>query len=606
MKRQLKTTRGRQNSAQVSTDSHIRIHLPTLLAIILIILCGSLVYSNGLPNGFIRDDTTQLVNNPLVHSLLYIPQLLSGGLFYNGKGFIPGEFYRPLVSIIYTMIYVSFGANAFAFHFIQLCIHIINAVLVFLVFRYFFKTSLSLILSLIFLLHPMNSETVSYIALMDDILFFFFGSLAFYLQLSMAESYKKHLWIALLLFLSLFSKETGVLFIAVVLFHQYLFRRKNVIKTLITSIGVLFIYGYFYIFVNRVPFTQSAPYAPITELSLPDRLFTVPSVILYYLKTAFLPIHLAIYQVWVINFENLTKFYLAATVDLFIIVLTILLGVSIYKKHHKYFNGYLFFTFWLWIGLLFYSQIFFVLDSTVADRWFYFPLVGLIGLAGVLIQIYIPRTKIIITICYLSSFLIISMLGFRTYIRNANFHDDYTLATHDIVYSPDSSILALDLGNQLLNQGHFTTAEPYLQTAIRLDPIDPESWYALGTIYEQTGKIKAALYAYQTAVNVSDYPPAYNSYAILLFQHHKLDTALKVTNKGLGMFPSDGQLWLIKSFIEYKKKNNNEALEAAKNALSFTPSNLTYVVYTLLSRHLQFNVYIIWLNQKRVIGVKQS
>lgn len=575
-------------------------------AIILIVIIGFLVYGNSLVNGFVGDDYSQLVMNPLVHSLSYIPQLFTGSTFYSGTNQLTGQYYRPLMSSIYSFIYVLFGANAFAFHFFQLIIHITNAILVFLIFRYFFKIGLSFILSLLFLVHPMNSETVSYIAALDDILFFLFGSLALYFQLSLKENFKKRISVYLLLLLSLFSKESGVLFIVVILCYALLFSKKELIKTIAFSACTILVYGIFHLFIDQAVYSQKLLSSPITVLSLNTRLINVPVVILYYLTKAFFPIHLAISQQWYITSLN-SMFQLAIIIDVLIMVIMYIFGITIYKKYKKYFNNYLFFTFWFCIGLLFYSQLFFALDFTVSDNWFYFPLVGLLGIIGVIIQIYFPKNKtfsrkIIYSLCAIA----ICTLSILTIMRNANFHDDFTLYSHDVKYAPSSRALVYALGYRYLYQKQFELAEPYLLKATQLDPDESINWYTLATLYEQTGQTEKAQHAYQTAIKVSDYNVAYENYAFFLYLHNDLNLASQVTNLGLQKFPTDSKLWMVKSFIEYKQGVNDEALSSAKYALGYSPSNLTETIYLLISRHLHFKVETAWTSQGRIVGVMQT
>ncbi len=194
------------------------------LNIILIIsLIGFFIFLPSLGNGFVWDDEEQIVNNTLIHSISNFPVFFSGGAFNSGgTGNLLGSYYKPLMTLSFSILYSLFGSTAFFFHLFSLTVHILSAIIIYLIFSYFFDKNKSFILSLLFLIHPLYSEVIFYAANFQDVLFFFFGSLALLLTI-----YKKNkqslplcgkLLITLLLLCSLLSKETGIIFVIITLF----------------------------------------------------------------------------------------------------------------------------------------------------------------------------------------------------------------------------------------------------------------------------------------------------------------------------------------------------------------------------------------------------
>ena len=135
-------------------------------AITFIILAGVFAYANILINGFVWDDGGQLAGNVYVQT---------GNYFYYFTHTI-GPYYKPLMFFFYTLIFQIFNLNSFAYHLFQIILHISNSILLFLLLSKFSKKKrIAFLLSLLFLLYPINEESVAYIADYQDVLFLFFG-----------------------------------------------------------------------------------------------------------------------------------------------------------------------------------------------------------------------------------------------------------------------------------------------------------------------------------------------------------------------------------------------------------------------------------------------
>ena len=125
-------------------------------AITIFVFVGFLVFANMLFNSFVWDDIAYITKNPGVHQL-DIPSLFGPNMFNSGP------FYRPIPAVYFATIYSLFGANTFFFHLFQLLLHLVSTSLLFIFFRMFFKPAISFFLALIFLVHPIQVESVSYI-----------------------------------------------------------------------------------------------------------------------------------------------------------------------------------------------------------------------------------------------------------------------------------------------------------------------------------------------------------------------------------------------------------------------------------------------------------
>src|SRR5258708_7385934 len=319
----------------------VRLLLTTKNAIIAIILVGFLLYFHSLQNGFVGDDKSQVIDNPALHSIVNIPQFFSGSTFDNG-GQLTGIYYKPLMSVFYATIYTFFGPNPFYYHALSLIIHISNSILVFLVLKYFLSKRSSFILALVFLVHPINSQSFLYISALQDVLFFFFGMFTLWVTENFKPTIFRIFLVVALLFLSLLSKETGILFFPIIIFFKYLFEKRLVTLLIL---GETFIFGtYAFLRIRAIGLHPAiTASSPIQTLNLFDRLKNTPGIIIFYVKTFIFPKDLALSWQWTVQKNGTLYSFLPLVIVILLIVLFVCLGFIFKKVDQKNFKVYLFF-----------------------------------------------------------------------------------------------------------------------------------------------------------------------------------------------------------------------------------------------------------------------
>jgi hypothetical protein len=537
-----------------------------------IIGIGLLVYANSLFNGFIWDDKTYIITNPQVHTVSW--NLLFGKNWFNSAGF-----YRPIPALYFACMYTMFGTIQFFYHFVQVSIHIIDTALIFIFFRKFFSKNIAFFLSLIFLVHPINTESVGYIASSVSVLFFFFGMSALLLSWREIISRKRAILISFLLLLSIMTKETGVLFVVLILLSRFFFKVKHWKLFSLVSICSVVLYGCMRIMVIGLYYPK-VNVLPIMRLSFIERLLQIPAIIFYYLKTMIVPVQLAVSQNWTIGKIGLWNFYLPLAGELGLLGILGVLGMVVLRKNKKDFFIFLFFLVWFTIGIDMLLQIV-PLDMTVADRWFYFPMVGLLGVIGVVLsQLRKIRNIWIIGI------IIIAALSMMTIIRNTQWVDAQTLYTHDIAVSDDYN-KEDGLAVELLNQGYYDEAEVHVRKAIAMNPIFA-NLNDLGVIYQHTGDYVHAKEYYKKAINASPdtASPFLNLAALLVLHDSNPAPAIPILkNVLIKEYPTISRFWVLLAIGEYRLGHYDNALAAAQKAVSLS-SNLQsqYVLEFIQSR----------------------
>ncbi len=559
--------------------------------VILLIVIGLLLYFNSLFNGFVWDDEEQVLNNLPVHSIGNIFQFFSESTFNSGgSGTLGGLYYKPLMTVFFSLIYTVFGPNAFFFHLLQVSIHLASSVIVFLILkRILKKETLSFFLALIFLVHPLNTETVVYISDLQDILFFFFGVLGLNYATKGIISLKRWLILTGLLLASLLSKETGVGFIIIIGAYFLFFKRHELLRYIGAICTVAGVYSFLRFVVAGIFFNKHG-LSPITVMPLSERILSIPKIIFSYLKTFVFPKNLAINQHWAVKSLTWNNFTMPLMVDLTLFVILVSIAAILWKKKSEDLKAYLFFFVWFTTGLGMHLQIF-PLDLTYSDRWFYLPMVGLLGMAGTIFanskienSLKIGTWKLkIFTACLL---VIILALSARTFIRNFDWKDGLTLYGHDIKVSQNSFDLENNYGVELFRHGQMDEAAIHFEKSAQLAPKWWTNWNNLGVVAERRGDYQKAKEYYKKAIDNGQYYLAYENYAnILLFQDKDNQKARDFTTESLKLLPYNAKLWLILTIADYNLKKTDEALMAARQAYLLSPSDQTAYVYSRLSQN---------------------
>lgn len=537
----------------------MKLHAKTILAII-----GLVVFVRTFFNGFVMDDQGLILQNFNVQSLSNLFNFFRGSIFDYG-GSLGGIYYRPMMTTYFSIIYTFFGANAFFYHALQLAFHILTAILVFSLFKKFIKENYAFILSIVFLIHPIQVETVSYNAAIQDVLFVFFGLLFLNKLLDAQKGYWKLMPFAFLI-LSVFSKEAGFLFAPLGLLLIYMRQKKDLLLNFGMSFGVFIFYIIMRFGVARVMFHTTTEF-PMMRMSFFERVLSIPEIILYYLKTFIFPLNLVSVQSWVVREINFPNFFF----PLILITLLLSFGIFITSRFYKrknIFGKLLFFWTFLVLGLLLHIQIV-PLDLTVSDRWFYFPIIGLLGLIGVFFEIFnienLLKKRKIFTAFLVIVLVILSFYAVRSFMRVGDWANSKVLAFSDLKIQKDNYQLLSTLGGMYLEEKNYTLAQKYSKASVEIFPHWGTSYYNLGVSYHLDKKVKLAEGAYQRSIkNAPANINAYENLAILYVYNYPPEKARSYSKESLKKFPTSAKLWHVLALSEQKLGNDAAATEAAR------------------------------------------
>jgi len=197
---------------------------------ILVGLCF-LLYGNTIQNNYALDDAYVTTTNPN-HPNNKIEKGIKGipAIFTTHYIDLPQQNfgYRPIPLATFAVEYQFFGANPHVSHFINLLIYTITCVVLFLLLSQLlsnFHFIFPLLITLLFLFHPIHTEVVNNIKSRDELLTFLFGisSLFYFLKNCYKQNIKYIIYAMLFFILALLCKPTAIIFIAIIPLTIYFF-----------------------------------------------------------------------------------------------------------------------------------------------------------------------------------------------------------------------------------------------------------------------------------------------------------------------------------------------------------------------------------------------
>ncbi|MCX8008971.1 MAG: hypothetical protein N3A54_04705, partial [Patescibacteria group bacterium] len=253
-----------------------------LFVCILFSLLGILAYFPSFFGSFVWDDYDFIVDNQYV-TTNRIDKFFTAQAV-EGTGRI-SNYYRPIQFTLYAVTYRLFGTNPHAFHALSIAFHIGASAMVCYFLRSLSVTRLlSFLIAILFLIHPLQTEAVSYISGLSDPLvgFFGFATLVSFLN-------KQYLLSIPLFILTLLSKESGLVFLGILLMLTVVYKKKQTLPIiflfcLITLLYLLYHKTVIHIIDMRTVFGDS-PYT----YSVFVRLSTFLSILPNYLALIVFP-----------------------------------------------------------------------------------------------------------------------------------------------------------------------------------------------------------------------------------------------------------------------------------------------------------------------------
>ncbi len=546
-----------------------------------ILILAGIVFSNTLNNDFILgwDDQDQVVNNPDIKDLSFESVKTIFKTFYVGM-------YQPITTLSYALNYTVSGMDAKVFHLTNLVIHLINILLVFVLFFNFTKkVDISLIISILFAVHPMNVETVAWISTRSNLLYalFYLASLISYVKF--LETKKKGLIILTFLFfiLALLSKASALtLPYILILFDMYKSRKfdfKNIIEK-----AILICISFVFIFIAYQARLEASHIGSLRDaFSLFERMIFIAYSFVFYLIHLLLPINLAATHYYPVislpdpNATIDTSYYLAAFVFLIVLAFAIYLLRNAYLKK-KFVNPMLF-------GLSFFvlsifATIHFVPIGLqiVAERYVYIPYLGFFFIIAFYYSSFVNSNNTRKFAPYLHVLFTIIVLSF-SYISHSQvtkWKNCETLMTDVIKQNPKIWHAYLVRGDGFYLTKYYQKALDDYAIASSINPMHVSTYVNRASVYAAQKEYQKALDELNTAVRLEIKEPHVQTFfnrGLAQFNLKNYTAAIEDFNRAIEIKSDYSLAYLYRGVSKGILNHMNDAVIDLQQAIQLDPKN---------------------------------
>jgi tetratricopeptide (TPR) repeat protein len=491
----------------------------TLVSCLFLVVATAAIYGQLAHHSFINyDDQDYVTRNA------HVQAGLSWQTFTWALTATDADNWHPLTWISHALDFQLYGLNAPGHHLTSLFFHVLNVVILFLLLlRVTGAMGRSLLVAALFALHPLNVESVAWVAERKNVLstLFFLLALGAYGWYARSPSLKRYPALAGLFVLGLASKPMVITLPFVLLLLDFWplkriqewgqpsaissKKRKNRGAEDLAS-------------APESAFTE-APLSRLVLEKLPLLAFCVGSAVLTIVaqrgairSVDYLPVGLRLenvicaYAVYIWKAflpVRLVPFYPYAEIAMWQLGLAalFLLAVSAAVWNQRFARRYLI-TGWLWylgtlvpvIGLV---Q---VGDQAVADRYAYVPLIGIFVMVVWRAADWADGKKISLSWRTAVVAIVLCALSFLTWRQVGYWRSDFDLWPHTLEASPDNPLGEQNFGDALLGDGRAEEALPFLEKAAKLNTRDPDRHANLGADLMLLGNLHDAVAEYQAAI----------------------------------------------------------------------------------------------------------
>jgi protein O-mannosyl-transferase len=474
-----------------------------------------LAYANVYDNAFLFDDEFLIVKNQLIRSWEFLPVLFQVNSTAGSGG--TDSFYRPMQALMYLLTYKTFGLSTAGFHFLNVSLHAVNAVLIVVLgLRLGLHRAAVFAAAMIWSLHPVHTEAVTYMSATADplhTLFTLAGMIVLIPKVpGAAVTWTRALTSGAWFALAILTKEAAIVFPALAVACLFAISEKKwhwqtLVKTL-----PLWALAFAYLVARKtvLNFDESFQFYATQNVYTENvlyRIYTFLATLPAYFGLLLWPQGLHMER----SFPVYVNFFVwPVVIGAVIVLVSLALLVRGALRPGKAFA-------WLalsWGVLWFFAAhvphmgILIPVNAFFLEHWLYLPSIGLIvGAAHFSVQLL--GSKAVVAFAVAAS----CGLGFLTFKQNQVWRDAITFYTHILKFNPGTARLHNNLAMAYTDRRHLEKAQEHYFKAIEISDTYPQTHHNLGLLLSEQGRVEEAIKHWERAVEMN--PRFHHSQAAL-------------------------------------------------------------------------------------------
>mgnify|MGYP001425106856 CR=1 FL=1 len=462
-----------------------------------------LVYSNAFNGPFVYEDFSNILDNPALRmSVIDAEKLFQAGFSSDSP-------HGSLADISFALNYYLGDYRVFGFHLVNVLIHTANGLLIYFLVLAIGRTQdggesfwrwVAFLSGLFFLVHPLQTQAISYISQRSTILtgFFYLVSLLLYVlgRRSFVPATRFALWCgAGVAGISAFATNAMALSLLLVLFvWEWCFGRGESATFLRRTLLSVLLFGSVLASLAVLSFGPAPAGFDTYEYTIWQRFMTECQVVTIYLGLALWPDPARLNLLHEVSVSQGWLSPIGAAIGLIVVI-----GLGVASLRVKRNCPVIAFALcWLLLHLAFAFP--FDGKRLVAEHRMYLPMVGFSVALGYVLVWICTRMRAVGIAVVIGIFVCLSS---ATYLRNAIWQDRLTLWVDVVSKNPNDPIGLNYLGLALLDKGHYAKAQTQFTEALFQQPDYAEAYNNLGVLMASEGRYSEGLHYFRQAVAVS-------------------------------------------------------------------------------------------------------
>jgi tetratricopeptide (TPR) repeat protein len=555
---------------------------------LLILLAGLAAYATSFLGAFVLDDRPAILDNLRLRHL-WPPDWLLGTM-------------RPLVELSLTLNYAMGRLNPWGYHAVNLAIHLAAALVLYglvrrtleaaagpaaapphassprrtiavvgsgrmgaLAPRHPLPHSVAFAVSLLWVVHPLTTQAVTYVIQRAESLMGLCYLLTLYCTLRGATADRPRRWYGLAVLccaLGMASKPVMVTAPLLALLYDRTFLSGSVREALRVRrglyLGLAATWGVLVLLKLIVPPEAEATAGFQHKLIRPmEYAATQPAVILHYLRLAFWPHPLVIDYDWPIART-------AGAVLPAALILVALLALTVWALRRRRTLGFL----GVWVfGILAPTSSMFPLSDLAFEHRMYLPLAGAMCLIVLGVHRFLDRRLAAALLVFAAA-----GLGTLTARRSLDYRSELAIWADTVRKRPTNARAHLNLGFALANQGQVQGAYEHSLEGVRLRPGEGAGHLNLGYTLAQFGDYDQAIRHFEEVLRLRpNDPDAYNNLGLTMARLGRLDGAIAYYQQAIQLKPDDPRPHSNLGMAYARLGRRDEAIGAYRRAIELGP-----------------------------------